>query len=205
MHIGKVEGMAYLGSRFFAAGQAGDAVYEVSGSKLRKVIQLTPVPGQDGVDGIGVQAGLLVVPDSPDGVVDWVDPDSGRIVKRVGGFTRPTGVWNALDGSLLVADEFGNAVVSLAQDGSREYLVRNLPIVDDVAQDAGGDVFVVTPAAADGRLVQVLPGGGTHVLLEHLAAPQGLAVDGAGNLYFSEEDAGKVDLLKRSAACPPSP
>jgi hypothetical protein len=121
----------------------------------------------------------------------------------VGGFVRPTGVWPDPDGSILIADEFGNAAVRLSPDGSRSYLARGLPIVDDVAEDQQGNVFVAMPVNTGGRLVQVAPGGPTDVA-DHLAAPQGIAVDEAGNLYVSEEDAGRVDLLIRSFKLVPS-
>jgi len=197
IQIPAVEGMVYIGQKMYAAGQAQDVVDEVTGSQVRTVLQLRPIAGQDGVDGITAQGGQLIVPDSPRGVVDWVDPATGGITKQVGGFVRPTGAWPALDGSLLVADEFGNAAVKVAPDGTRNYLIRGLPIVDDIAQDSQGSVFVVTPVNTGGRLVQ-LAGGVATDLVSRLSAPQGLAVDSANNLYFSEEGAGRVDLLIRS-------
>jgi hypothetical protein len=197
VHIPSVEGMVYIGSGLYAGGQAQDLVDEIDGNQLRTVIQLVPVAGQDGVDGIGAQNGSLIVPDSPHGVIDWVDPASGHVTRQLGGFVRPTGVWPNPDGSLLVADEFGNAAYTIAPDGSRSTLVRNLPIVDDIAQDSQGAVFVVTPAASGGRLAQLV-NGSAQDLASRLGAPQGLAVDGADNLYFTEEDAGRVDLLIRT-------
>ncbi len=205
VRIAAVEGMVFIGSRFFAAGQAQDAVYEVTGSTLRKVIQLDPVAGQDGVDGISAQSGLLVVPDSPRGAVYWVDPATGAIQRRVGGFVRPTGAWPLPDGGVLIADEYGGAVAKITSSGRTEYLTRDLPIADDVAADSRGAVFAVSPAAAGGRLVQVLPDGSVRDVLTGLAAPQGLAVDAADNLYFSEEDAGRVDLLVRTFKLAPLP
>ncbi|MGH7877719.1 MAG: hypothetical protein ACRENM_08615 [Candidatus Dormibacteraceae bacterium] len=197
VHIPAVEGMAMIGTQLYAAGQIQDVVDRVTGAQVTSVLQLNPVPGQDGVDGIGTQGGALIVPDSPRGLIDWVDPETGHIIKQIGGFVRPTGVWAAADGSLLVADEYGNAAIRIGPDGARSYLARNLPIVDDIAQDSVGAVFVVTPAASGGRLVQLL-GNGTRDLADHLQAPQGLTVDQADNLYLSEEDAGRVDLLIRT-------
>jgi hypothetical protein len=197
VQIPAVEGMVYIGEHLYAAGQAQDVVDEISGSQVRTVLQLQPVPGRDGVDGITAQGGQLVVPDSPHGVVDWVDPATGHVTRQVGGFDRPTGAWPASDGSLLVADEYGNAAVRVAPDGGRSYLVRGLPIVDDIAQDSQGSIFVATPVVTGGRLSQLAGGAATDVV-SHLAAPQGIAVDGADNLYVSEEDAGRVDLLVRT-------
>lgn len=196
-HVQTIEGMVYLGGNLYVAGQAQDAIYELTAGQARLVLQLNPVPGQDGVDGIAAADGMLIVPDSPRGVIDWVDPSTGRITKQVGGMVRPTGVFVTPGGSLLVADEYGNAALELAPDGSRTYLVRGLPIVDDIAQDSQGNVFVVTPVITGGRLVQIAPGP-LKDLADGLLAPQGLAVDGADNLYFSEEDAGRVDLVIRT-------
>ena len=197
VHISSVEGMTSINGKLYAAGQAEDVVDEIEGNQLRTVIRLSPVPGQDGVDGIGAQGGQLVVPDSPRGVIDWVDPGSGRITRQIAGFVRPTGVWATADGSLLVADEYGNAAYRIGLDGSRSVLVRGLPNVDDIAQDSMGFVFVVTPSASGGRLAQ-LQDGRANDLASQLAAPQGIVVDGADNLYFSEENAGRVDLMIRT-------
>jgi hypothetical protein len=155
IQIPAVEGMIYIGQKMYAAGQAQDVVDEVAGSQVRTVLQLRPVAGLDGVDGITAQGGQR-----PRGVVDWVDPATGGITKQVGGFVRPTGAWPAVDGSLLVADEFGNAAVKIAPDGTRSYLIRGLPV------NTGG------------RLVQLVGGVATD-LVSRLSSPQGLAVDGA--------------------------
>lgn len=198
VHVSEVEGLAYVGTKLYVAGQAQDAVLEwLGGTQLRKVIQLNPVAGQAGVDGIGAGNGALLVPDSPRGVVDWVNPRTGAIEKQVGGFVRPTGAWTAPDGSVLIADEFGNAVVRLAPDGTRTYLVRNLPSVDDIAEDSRGAIFAVTAVAPEGRLVQLVDGS-TRDLADGLQAPQGVTVDGADNLYVSESGAGRIDLLIRT-------
>ena len=191
-----VEGIAFIGPTMYVADQQNDRVDAVEGSQVRTLRQLRPVAGLDGVDGIAAAGDQLVVPDSPHGVVDWVD-QSGRIVRSVGGFSRPTGAWPMPDGSVLIADENAGAIVRVAPDGSRTYLTRSFPIADDVAVDAGGNVFAVNPVATGGRLAQI-SGGEAKDVVRRLAAPQGLAVDDAGNLFFSEESAGRVDLLIRS-------
>jgi hypothetical protein len=66
-----------------------------------------------------------------------------------------------------------------------------------VAVDAGGNVFAVNPLAGGGHLAQI-EGGAAHDLISRLAGPQGVVIDDAGNLFLSEEDAGRVDLLVRS-------
>jgi DNA-binding beta-propeller fold protein YncE len=188
--------MVIVNGTLYAAGQAEDRVYAVDGASARTVLQLTPVPGQDGVDGIAATGGQLLVPDSPRGVLHWVDT-GGHITRSVGGFTRPTGVWPLGDGAVLVADEFGNAVVRVNPDGSKTYLARNLPIADDVAADPQGAVFAVLPVATGGRLVQI-DNGSARDVATRLQAPQGVTFDDASNVVISEEDAGRVDLLIRT-------
>src|SRR5207244_3070407 len=101
------------------------------------------------------------------------------------------------DGSALIADENAGAVVRVAPDGVKTYLTWSFPIADDVAADAGGNVFAVNPVASGGRLAQIT-GGAANDVIRRLAAPQGLAVDDAGNLFLSEESAGRVELLVRT-------
>src|SRR5207237_3341765 len=84
------EGIAFIGSTMYVADQRNDRVDAVDGGQVRTFLQLTPVRGVDGVDGIAAAGNQLVVPDSPHGVVDWVD-QAGKIVRSVGGFSRPTG------------------------------------------------------------------------------------------------------------------
>ena len=194
--IPKVEGLAFIGETLYAADQQSDQVHAINGDQVTTLIQLQPVAGKDNVDGIAAAGDQLIVPDSPQGVVDWVDR-SGRIVKTVGGFVRPTGAWPLPDGSTLVADEYGNSAVRLAPDGSRSFLIQGLPIVDDVAADADGHVFVVTPVVSGGRLAEV-SGGQAHDLVGKLLEPQGIAFDAAGNVFVSESAAGRVDLAIRS-------
>src|SRR5207237_2787877 len=123
----RTDGTACIGPTMYVADQQNDRVDAVDGNQVRTFLQLTPVRGVDGVDGIAAAGNQLVVPDSPHGVVDWVD-QSGRIVRSVGGFSRPTGAWPMPDGSVLIADENASAVVRVAPDGSRTFLPRSFPI-----------------------------------------------------------------------------
>ena len=190
------EGIAFLGDRMFVADQRNDRVDEIVAGTPQTFLQLAPVAGKDNVDGIGVQGDQLLVPDSPNGNLLWVD-GSGRVTRTVGGFTRPTGAWPLPDGSVLVADEYGNAALKVAPDGGRTFLVRGLPIVDDVAADAGGRVFVVTPVTSGGRVAELVNGAAVD-LAGSLLEPQGLGFDGAGNVLVSETAAGRLDVFIRT-------
>ena len=197
--VPRPEGLAIWHLSLYVADQANDRVVGVplGGGPVVTVIQLQPVAGKENLDGIGITSdGILVVPDSARGVVNWVET-GGRIVKQEGGFVRPTGVWVERDGGILVADEYGNSVVRIAPDGARTVLVENLPIVDDVAEDGQGHVFVITPVVSGGRLAEIVSGQARDVV-SGLLEPQGLAVDSAGNLIVSETSAGRVDLVIRN-------
>jgi hypothetical protein len=197
MSVPAVEGIGFVHGDMYAADQQDDRVVAVSaGGGVSTLIQLTPVAGQDNVDGIAVQGDELVVPDSPRGVVDWYST-AGTLMRQAGGFVRPTGAWPEADGSLLVADEYGNAAYRVRPDGSKQALVTGLPIVDDVAEDSAGHIFVVTPVVTGGRLAELVDGRAVD-LVSRLVAPQGLTTDGADNIAVTEEDAGRVDLVIRS-------
>jgi hypothetical protein len=196
------EGIAFLGDRMFVADQRNDRVDEIVAGQPQTFLQLQPVAGKDNVDGIGVQGSQLLVPDSPNGNVLWVD-GAGKVTRTVGGFNRPTGAWPLPDGSVLVADEYGNAALSVAPDGAKSFLVRGLPIVDDVAADAAGRVFVVTPVTSGGRVAELVGGAPRH-LAGNLLEPQGLGFDGAGNVLVSETAAGRLDVFIRNFKLVPS-
>jgi hypothetical protein len=190
------EGIAFLGDRMFVADQRNDRVDEIVNQQPQTFLQLQPVAGKDNVDGIGVQGDQLLVPDSPNGNLLWVD-GTGRVTRSVSGFNRPTGAWPLPDGSVLVADEYANAAFKVAPDSGRTVLVQGLPIVDDVAADTQGRVFVVTPVTSGGRVAELV-GGRAVDLAGNLLQPQGLGFDDAGNVLVTETSAGRLDVFIRS-------
>ncbi|MDQ6692688.1 MAG: hypothetical protein M3Z13_07970, partial [Candidatus Dormibacteraeota bacterium] len=194
--VPRAEGIAFVGGRLYVADQQNDRIVVVVDDQLRTFLQLTPVAGKDNVDGIASQGDQLLVPDSPNGNMLWVDVQ-GRVTRTEGGFVRPTGAWALPGGSVLVADEYGNSAVKVAPDGSRSFLVRGLPIVDDVAADFQGRVFVITPVTSGGRLAELVAGN-PEDLAGNLQEPQGLGFDDAGNAFVTESAAGRLDLFIRS-------
>ena len=195
--VPKVEGLAWLGDTLFAADQQNDRVDSITvAGPVEAFVQLQPVAGNDNVDGIASDGSLLIVPDAARGVVDWYD-SGGRLVKQVGGFVRPAGAWALADGTVFVADEYGNSAVKLGADGTRTVLVQGLPIIDDVAVDPSGHIFVITPVVSGGRLAEVV-GGFARDISGNLLQPQGLGFDGAGNILVAEASAGRVDVFIRN-------
>lgn len=150
--------------------------------------------GRDGLDGIGPRLanGDIVVPDSPNGVVWRVSAD-GTSETRIGsGMTRPVGAASDAQGRIFVADE-GGALWVLEPSQRR---LTTLPTPDDVLVSAIGHLFVNT--IGDNAVHELDSLGHAVQVLRNIRGPQGIALDGADNLYYTEFDAGRVDRLVRT-------
>lgn len=188
--VPEAEGIAEVDGVTYVADQYNARVVALTATGVRTVLQLQPVASGENLDGISPDAkgSGLVVPDSPHGVVLFVDTN-GHITGRVGGFSRPAGVAVDPQGGYLVADENASAVFSI-NNGRATRIAGNLPGVDDVIRTDDGHVLVILPAA--GRLFDLTAGRNVATGLRN---PQGLGVDGAGNLIVTESDSGRVDLV----------
>jgi len=150
--------------------------------------------GRDGIDGIGPRLpnGDIVVPDSPNGDVWRVSPD-GKAQTRIGsGMTRPVGAASDAQGRVFVVDEGGPLWV--LEPGQRRLTTFATP--DDVVVSAGGQLFVNT--IGDNAIHELDALGHGLQVFRGIRGPQGIALDGADNLYYTEFDAGRVDRLVRS-------
>jgi hypothetical protein len=194
--VPEAEGIADINGVTYVADQYDARVVALTATGgVRTVIQLQPVPSGENLDGISSDfAGTgLVVPDSPHGVVLFVDT-GGRITGRVGGFSRPAGASVDLGGGYLIADENASAVFEI-KNGRATRIASNLPGADDAARTAAGHLLAILPG--QGRLVDVTAGRNLATGLRNV---QGLGFDGAGNVLLTESDAGRVDLLVTSFA-----
>lgn len=195
--IPEAEGIAQIGSTIYVADQLHNRVVALTGSGVRTVIQLQPDPNGLNLDGIASNATQLIVPDSPHGTVLFVDP-SGHVTARLGGFSRPAGVWAnpaGQPGPDLIADENAGAVYALKSGGGFTEVAGNLPGVDDVVRDSRNHVLVTLPGLG---VLQDVTSGAT--LAKGLRNPQGLDLDGAQNLLVTESDTGRVDLIVNTFA-----
>jgi len=158
-----------------------------------------------GIDGIGpiipapgvggrsiASAGDVVVPDSPNGVVWAVSPDGRSATRLATGMVRPVGA--AIDGSgrLFVPDE-GGALWVL--DPAR-HRFASLATPDDVSVTHGDQLFVTT--LGDNAIHEFDAHGHQVSVLAASHQPQGIALDGADNLYFTEFYGGRIDRLIRT-------
>jgi sugar lactone lactonase YvrE len=158
--------------------------------------------GRDGIDGLGRDRAShdVIVPDSPNGVV-WRLPDDGSSGVQIGrGMVRPVGADVDVHGNVYVADE-GGAIWRIGGTPLAQVRVVSLRIPDDVLVDRDGSLVVNT--LGDGMVHLVSADGTVTTLLAGLHNPQGIALDGAGNLYVTEFDAGRIDRLVRAFVLSP--
>lgn len=195
--LNEPEGMVFLpdGSLVIAEQGANRLVrYDFTAQILTPFLDLTNNTNQLGVDGLAWDAAskTIIVPDSPNGTILRVGTD-GRVLGQIAsGFARPTGAWAEPDGNILVVDENGNALSRVHPNGDMERLAE-LPIPDDVIEDASGNIFVAT---IGDNAVHLIPAD-THqdiVLAKGIIDPQGLIFDAEGNLIVT--DSGGHRLLK---------
>jgi sugar lactone lactonase YvrE len=166
-----------------------------SGERPTVWLALENRTGQPGVDGIARDpaTGDLIVPDSPNGRILRVSSDGTRVRVVASGFVRPTGAWADRDGSIVFADEYGNAVRRIRSDGRTDMLGR-FALPDDVAEDDAGDVF--TACLGDNSIRVIDARDGLVRLVESVRDPQGLIVDRAGNIVAAEAGRNRIVRLQ---------
>jgi sugar lactone lactonase YvrE len=156
--------------------------------------------GKDGIDGIGPELsnGDIVVPDSPNGLVWRVSADGKTATQIASGMVRPVGAAVDATGRILVADE-GGALWVL--DPARHRLTT-LSIPDDVLVGRDGHIFVNT--LGDNAIHELDAQGHQLSVVSHIQQPQGIALDGANNLYYTEFNSGRIDRVVRSFVLEPA-
>jgi sugar lactone lactonase YvrE len=167
--------------------------------------------GRDGIDGIGPvlpskdasgnllpTGGDVIVPDSPNGVVWRVSPDGKTATQIANGMVRPVGAAVDATGRIFVADE-GGALWVL--DPAR-HRFATLSTPDDVLVGRAGHIFVNT---LGDNAIHELDGQGHQVsVITGIQQPQGIALDDADNLYYTEFNTGRIDRVVRTFILDPS-
>ncbi|HEX8990436.1 MAG TPA: hypothetical protein VF784_02050 [Anaerolineales bacterium] len=193
--LNEPEGMALAPDGSLIIAEQGNnrlVRYDFASKTLRPFLNLVNHTHNLGVDNILRSGASLIVPDSPNGTVLDVSLDGNTVRRLASGLVRPTGAWVEADGNILLADEYGNAVVRLHPDGTLEKVVE-LSIPDDVIADTSGNIFAIT--LGDGA-VHMIPAGQSRdvVLVGGLSSPQGMIFDLDGNLIVT--DPGHHELIK---------
>jgi sugar lactone lactonase YvrE len=153
-----------------------------------------------GLDGIGPELpdGDIVVPDSPNHVVWRVSADGKSATEIASGMDRPVGAAVDAIGRIFVADE-GGALWVL--DPAR-HRFETLATPDDVLVGRAGDIFVNT--IGDNAIHEFDAQGGQVSVIAHVSQPQGIALDGADNLFFTEFNLGRIGRVVRTFLLDPA-
>lgn len=174
------------------AEQGSDRIIRIGSRGAKEVLlQLQPVTGQEGVDGIGqdTRTGDLLIPDSPRGVVLRLNPKTLRTRVIATGLGRPVAAAEDSHGNVLVPDEHLGTLVVIGPHGRISHR-GSFATPDDVAIDRQGRVWVTT--LGDGGLWLIPSGGAPRQVLTGLANPQGLTLDRCGNPIVVEQNAQRI-------------
>lgn len=107
-------------------------------------------------------------------------------------WSAPSGVSVDAAGNIYVVDTGLKQVVRITTAGALQSIAHN-PLTAPVSAvaDALGNVYI----ADAGNIRAVDAAGAVSTLVMNLARPYGLALDGAGHLFFTEQDAARVQRL----------
>jgi len=188
------------------AEQGRDRIVRIDRSGARTVLDtLRPVPGQEGVDGIGrdPRTGELLIPDSPRGTVLGISADGRHTRVIVRGLGRPVAAALDAHGDILVPDEHLGTLVVISPQGTI-HDEGTLSTPDDVAIAPTGRVWITT--LGDGGLWTIDPGASTpYRVLTGLSNPQGLTLDRCGDPIVVDQATARIVrwlLTPTAARCP---
>ncbi len=198
----KPEGLAMLndGTLLIAEQQTNRILALAPGKMSPSVLRTLPgIPStaqcKDGVDGIALDPtnNTLIVPDSPTGNVYRMSLDGRKMTLLTSGITRPVGAAVDALGTVYITDECGGALWRVAQSGKAER-IGNFGMLDDVVVDTHGNAFVTDLKINIHALIKInLVTGKRQILAQRgFIEPQGLAIDGQGNLYLSDDYANVI-------------
>jgi len=175
------------------AEQSSDRIVRIDPSGARSVLYaLQPVPGQEGVDGIGrdPRSGELLIPDAPRGTVLGVSADGRHVRVIARGLGRPVAAALDARGDILVPDEHLGTLVVISPRGAISYQ-GTLSTPDDVSVDHNGRVWITT--LGDGGLWTIDPGASApYRVLFGLANPQGLTLDRCGDPIIVDQNSARI-------------
>jgi len=187
------EGMVQLSSSTMAlANQKSNqvVVFDTTTGQSKLWVQLTS-KGL-GVDGLGMEPGMLLLPDSAGGNLDMVPlpPFSGGPVTVATGLGRPVDATPVGDGTLLVSVENPPGLDRVNPMTGTVTAAANFSSTDDVvftngiayvADNGGGTMSAVT-----------LSSGTVNTLVTGVKAAQGLAMRADGTFLIVDESSGDI-------------
>jgi len=190
------EGMVQLSASTIAvANQQSDQVVVLDATTGTSTlwVQLTP-NGNLGVDGLGMEPGMLLLPDSAQGNLDTVPlpPFSGGPQTIATGLGRPVDATPVGDGTLLVSVENAPGLDLVNPTTGTVSPAAHFTSTDDVvyrngiayvADNGGGTMSAVT-----------LSSGAVNTLVTGVKAAQGLAMRADGTFLIVDETSGDIRI-----------
>ncbi len=145
--------------------------------------------------------GRLLFSDFYRGTVSRVNAD-GSVTRILSGVDGPEGLVVLSDGTLIIAEQRTNRILSLAPGANAPKVLRTLPGtpsgasckdgVDGIGFDATTQTVIV-PDSPTGEVYRMSLDGKTLTLLTSgIVRPVGAAVDGQGMIYIADECGGAV-------------
>ncbi|MEO8051735.1 MAG: hypothetical protein ABI833_15055 [Acidobacteriota bacterium] len=121
---------------------------------------------------------------TPDGTITSIAPTVA--------WSAPSGVSVDAAGSVYVVDTGLGQVVRITPQGAVQAIARMLPTAPVAAvADMLGNIYI-----ADADSIRVVDAAGViSTLVDQLAGPHGLALDGVGHFFFTEQDGARVQRL----------
>jgi DNA-binding beta-propeller fold protein YncE len=170
------------------------------------------------VTGLGLPSAIAV--DSGNNIY-VADEEYGRVLKETvsggayvqsvviaSGLDRPNGIAVDKSCNLFIGDWGSGRVLKETLSGGAytESVVSSSALLTDlrdIAIDASGDIYVANGGDDNDEILKESPTNGTYTettLISGLKNPEGVAIDGLGNLYVANSDSGQ--LLKEALASP---
>jgi DNA-binding beta-propeller fold protein YncE len=187
--------------RLIVSMQDTNAIMAFAPGSLQAVV-LRRLPGipstatcKHGVDGIAYDptTGTLILPDSPTGDVYRMSLDGKSLTLLASGIVRPVGAGVDGQGNVFIADECGNAVWQISPDGHKTRF-GGFGMPDDVIAVGSGILLIIDLAISVHALWRLNLGTGKREKLasQGFIEPQGLMMDGQGNVFVSDDYANVI-------------
>ena len=187
------EGMVQLSSSTMAlANQRSDQVVVFDTTTGQSTLWVQLVPNGLGVDGLGMEPGMLLVPDSSQGTLDTVPlpPFSGAPQTVATGLGRPVDATPVGDGTLLVSVENPPGLDRVNPTTGTVTPAANFTSTDDVVYSNG--IAYVADNGGHTMSAVTLSSGTVNTLVTGVKAAQGLAMRPDGTFLVSDEKSGDI-------------
>jgi hypothetical protein len=187
------EGMVQLSESTMAlANQRSDQVviFDMTTGQSKLWVQLTP--NGLGVDGLGMEPGMLLLPDSAQGNLDTVPlpPFSGGPQTVATGLGRPVDATPVGDGTLLVSVENAPGLDRVDPVTGTVSAAAHFTSTDDVVVSAG--IAYVADNGGGTMSAVTLSSGTVNTLVTGVKAVQGLAMRADGTFLVTDEKSGDI-------------